>query len=127
VETHAQDALFRRGSVVATLWFAVLAGPTAWMLGLNADYAIVRWSCATYAMWPLHLVTAVTLLLAIAGGAVGWRQWQRAGAHPPGEAATPLERSRFMAALALLASPLFALVILAQWAAKLFFNPCMGI
>ena len=110
-----------------SLWFAVLAGPVAWMIGLNADYSLVRVACATGTMLPLHLVTLVTLLLAAAGGVVGWRGWRRGGGEWPGEGGTVLERSRFMSALGLMASALFALAIVAQWLAKLFLDPCVGI
>lgn len=105
----------------------MLAGPTAWMTGLAADYALVRAACSGCSMLLLHFVTIVTLVLAVAGGLVAWREWQRAGAQWPGDGGSALSRTRVMAALGLLGSPLFALAIIAQWAAKLFLNPCMGI
>ena len=111
----------------APLWYALLAGPLAWMLGLNADYSLVRVACAKGTMLPLHLVTLVTLLLAASGGLVAWREWRRDGAEWPGEEATVLERSRFMSVVGLMASALFSLAILAQWAAKLFLGPCVAI
>jgi hypothetical protein len=58
---------------------------------------------------------------------VAWREWRRAGEEAPDEGAGTLPRSRFMTAMGLLASPFFALVIVAQWVAVLFLNPCMGI
>jgi hypothetical protein len=112
---------------IALLWFAVLAGPVAWMLGLNAQYGLVRVACARQNMLYLHSVTLLTLLLAVAGGLVAWREWKRTGREWPGEGPGAIPRSRFMVALGLLASALFSLTILAQWAANLFFNPCMAI
>ena len=38
-----------------------------------------------------------------------------------------LSRSRFMVVLGLLASAFFALVIVAQWTAHLFLDPCMAL
>ncbi|HEX2204586.1 MAG TPA: hypothetical protein VHG91_14840 [Longimicrobium sp.] len=126
-ETTEGREHFREPRGMAALWFAVLAGPLAWMLGLNAGYALVRVACAKQEMLLLHAVSLATLLLALAGGFVAWREWGRAGREWPGEGGGTLSRSRFMAALGLLASALFSLVIVAQWAASLFFDPCMAI
>ncbi|HEX2189627.1 MAG TPA: hypothetical protein VHG51_12045 [Longimicrobiaceae bacterium] len=126
-ETAERTEHFREGRGIVALWFAVLAGPAAWMLGLNVQYALVRVACARQEVLPLHAVTLATLLLACAGGWVAWREWRRAGGEWPGEGGGTLSRSRFMTALGLLASGLFALVILAQWVALLFLNPCMGV
>lgn len=126
-ETTESRAHFREPGGIATLWFVLLAGPVAWMLGLNAEYGLVRLACAKQNMLPLHAVSLATLLLAVAGGVVGWREWQRAGREGPGEGAGTLPRSRFMVAMGLLASGFFSLVILAQWVASFFLNPCMAI
>lgn len=112
---------------IAALWFAVLAGPLAWMLGLNAEYGLVRVACAKDSMLYLHAVSVLTLLLALAGGWVAWREWRRTGREWPGEGGGTIARSRFMVALGLLGNALFALTILAQWSANFFLNPCMGI
>ncbi|HET8657187.1 MAG TPA: hypothetical protein VFL93_16795 [Longimicrobiaceae bacterium] len=118
---------FRTERVEAALWFAVLAGPTAWILGMLANYSLVRVACAKHSMLSLHLVSLGALLLALGGGAVAWREWRRAGSEWPGEGSGPLVRSRFMAVIGVLASAFFTLVIVAQWIAQLFLNPCMGI
>jgi hypothetical protein len=109
------------------LWFAVLAGPLAWMLGLNAQYGLVRVACAKGSMFSLHAVTVLTLALALAGVFVARREWHRAGRAWPDEHAGTLSRSRFMAVLGLLAGALFSLAIVSQWLANVFLNPCMGI
>jgi nicotinamide riboside transporter PnuC len=117
----------RTGRGIAVLWFAVLAGPLAWMLGLNAQYSLVRVACARDNMLYLHAVSILTLLLAASGGWVAWREWRRTGRAWPDEQGGTMARSRFMVALGLLGSALFTLAILAQWVASLFLNPCMGI
>lgn len=118
---------YRKPAGMLALWAAVLAAPLAWMLGLNAGYALVLVACAGGSMLPLHLVSFVTLLLALGGGWVAMREWRRTAAEGQLEAAGTLPRSRFMAALGLLTSALFGLAIVAQWAANLFLHPCMGI
>lgn len=117
----------KRGRRIAALWFAVLAGPLAWMLGLNAGYGFVRVACAKNTNLSIHLVSLATLLLALSGGWVAWREWTRTGRRWPGEEDGPLARAEFMAAIGVLASALFSLAIVLQWVAALFFNPCMGI
>ena len=126
-ETSERTDHLREPRGVAALWFAVLAGPVAWMLGLNAGYSLVRVACAKQNMLYLHAVSLAALLLALAGGWVAWREWGRAGREHPGEGVGPVPRSRFMVAVGLLASALFSLTILAQWVAGFFFNPCMAI
>lgn len=122
---HTEYLRGRRG--IAALWFAVLAGPLAWMLGLNAEYGLVRVACAKQSMLYLHAVSLLTLLLALSGGWVAWREWNRTGRQGPGEDGGTLPRSRMMVVMGLMASALFALAILTQWTASLFFNPCMAI
>jgi hypothetical protein len=117
----------REGKGAASLWFAMLAGPVAWMIGLNADYFLVRLACTKSTMIPLHLVTVVTLALAVSGGLVAHRDWKLSGAEWPGEEGGVLGRSRFMSALGILTASFFALVIVAQWLAKLFISPCIAI
>ena len=112
---------------IAWLWFAVLGGPVAWFLGFNFDYALVRIACTEQSMVPLHLVTLLTLPIAVAAAWTGWREWQRAGGGEPDEGGSVLSRSRFMAVLGLLSGAFFALVIVAQWSAKLFLHPCMAL
>lgn len=126
-ETAETGGRFREPGGIAALWFAVLAGPLAWMLGLNAQYGLVRVACDERSLLLLHAVSLLTLLLALAGGLVARREWRRAGGEWPGEAGGTLPRSRFMAVLGLLASGFFALTIVAQWVTNLFLDPCMGI
>lgn len=112
---------------IAALWFAMLAAPVAWFAGLNLNYSLVRLACAKGTLISLHLVSAATLVLAVSGGVVAWREWRRVGGGWPGEGGDPRARSRFMAVIGVLASALFSLVILAQWVAELILNPCVGI
>ena len=126
-EEHEAHGSLTGWRPIAAQWFAVLAGPLAWALGLNAGYAFVRVACVRDSMLPLHLVSLFTLLLALAGGLVAHGIWRRTGEEGPGEGGGALSRSRFMGLIGLLASGLFSLAIIAQWVAVLFLDPCMGI
>lgn len=127
VETRSLSSRFRRPGVVAALWFAVLGGPISWMLGLSLDYALVHPTCAGGSTLPLHAVTLATLVLSASAGVVAWREWGRTGGRTLDDGATALSRSRFMAAVGLLSAAYFSLIIVTQWSAKLFLDPCMGI
>ena len=126
-ETAERIHEFKEPRGVASLWFAMLAGPIAWMIGLNADYSLVRVACAKGTMLPLHLVTLVSLGVALAGAAVAWREWRRTGEEVPGEGGSPVDRARFMSAVGIMTAVFFALVIIAQWTAKLFLDPCVSL
>jgi hypothetical protein len=118
---------FRRERTVALLWFAFLGGPIAWALGLGLDYTLARLACTQQNLLPLHGVSLATLGLAVFAGAVSWREWRRSGAGVPDESGGVLSRSRFMATVGILGGAYFSLIILAQWSAKLFLEPCMAI
>jgi len=120
-------ATLRSGREIAAVLFAALAPPVAWMLGLNADYALVRLACTKDDPLPLHLVTLLSLALCLSGGWVAYSRWRRVGGGSPDEGPGAASRTRFLAVLGMLACALFTLVILGQWAAKLFLHPCMGI
>jgi hypothetical protein len=72
----------------------------------------------------VHLVHLLSLGLAIFGGVVGWRTWQRSGAVWPGGSGGRMGRTQFMAGLGALTGALFAAVILAQWIPSFILDPC---
>lgn len=111
----------------ALLWAAVLAGPLAWLLAFNLQYALVRVACTGGTTLPLHVVALVALVLTAAGVWMAWTEWRRIGGGPDPEGAGTAPRARFMCVLGMLAGALFGLAILAQWLGTLFLNPCMGV
>ena len=108
------ERYFSQGMGLLALWLGLLAAPLAWLVNLLLSYSLVLWACSTGRQYTLHLVTLAMLLLAAAGGVIAWRAWRQAGREWHNEAGGVLPRSRFMAALGVLLSSLFSLVILAQ-------------
>jgi hypothetical protein len=107
------------------LWLALLAPPVAWFAALAANYFLVSWACAHAAgMAAIHLVSATTLIAALASGGLAKRRWSAERGGAPGEPNLAAERTRFVAALALLGAGLFSLVIVLQWGAVIFLDPC---
>jgi hypothetical protein len=111
------NALWSRG----ISWAGLAAGPTAWAVNLQANYAAVPWICAH----RVNFIPVVALVLACvaAGGALlSWRHWRVAPAgDQDGVGGTP---SHLVAGLSGLLGLLFALVILTQGAAALVLTGC---
>ncbi|MGH7510048.1 MAG: hypothetical protein ACREMZ_11330 [Gemmatimonadales bacterium] len=94
--------------------------PAAVLAGLEVAYLLVPRACRTGNLLPVHLTHLATLLLALTGGAVAWRQWQRWGASEDGRAGV----AGFLAGLGLLVSAAFTLVSVALWLPSFVLSPC---
>lgn len=118
-EETQKRILHPRGALVQ--WTGVLAGPVAWGLHMQANYALVPWVCKNGGEVFIHLVTILALLITLIGAFAAWRGWQ-AGREDESEG--ELSRTHFMGALGLLTSGLFFVVIVAQEIPSFFFLPC---
>jgi hypothetical protein len=114
----------RRG--ILALWIGVLGGPLLALASLHLSYAAVPPACNADRALPLHLVPAVALLLAVGGFLLAWRDWRETGREWPGEEGGTVGRSRFLAAIGVLLSAFFAVVIVAMWAPTLVIGSCQG-
>lgn len=115
---------FKEGAGPWALWAGVLAGPLAMLIQLQVNYALVLWACGAGREWALHLTALLALVVTVAGGSLSWRNRRRMGAGWEDEGAGVIPRSRFMAVVGVLASVLFALVIVAQWIPIFVYGPC---
>jgi hypothetical protein len=101
-------------------WAGLAAGPAAWAVATQLNYALVPWACSRGAAWLL--IPALALLLAFAavgGGLLSLRA--RQGTAGGGGGGQP---RHFLAMIGALAAALFALLILLQGAAGLVFSGC---
>jgi hypothetical protein len=105
------------------LWVGVLGSAIVWFIGLQINYPLGLWACATKNHWILYVASALLLLLAAAPGWVAWRQVQIEGSGERESAGAG--RRRFMAVLGLLLSGLFLLLIAAQAVPTFFIDPCL--
>jgi hypothetical protein len=108
------------------LWVGILAGPVAWLVHFQTSYALVLWVCAHGHESILHVVSLLCVIGALAGAAVAWREFnarQQSTARRM-EEEEPITRSRFMAAVGMMNSALFALVIVAQGIPSFIISPC---
>ena len=115
---------FKEGAGPGALWVCVLSGPTAALVQLQANYALVLWVCGTGRAWSLHAVSLAALLVAAGAGLVSLRSWRRAGASWDDGGAGVLPRSRFMSAVGMFVSAHSALVVIAQWVAVFIYSAC---
>ena len=104
-----------------TSWAGLLAGPSAWGVSTQLNYALVEWQCRSQ-LPVIPFAALVLVLLALTGGAVSWRAWQRGGASFKPE--RTLDTERFVSMISILTAVLFAAVILLQGAASLILDEC---
>ena len=92
-----------------TLWFGVLAPPTAWAGHLSIEYFLVTLQCQLttpaaktliYVVWPILVVIGPL------GGVVSYFSWRKLQGLPENPA---VNRARFMAVSGMLLSVLFAI------------------
>jgi hypothetical protein len=95
------------------LWTGILAGPIAWVFDLTTSYAVVKWVCRTRSYGILPLMTLASLAVVVAAAAISWTALMRTINDVPTDGGRPRQRARFMAALGLASSGLFAIQILA--------------
>jgi hypothetical protein len=98
-----------------TAWAGLIIGPLAWLIATELNYALALWQCKN-GIYPVPWIALLLALIALAGGAISLQHWRRR------EAA--LSSLSFAAAIATLASGLFAIVILLQGLAGLIFTGC---
>jgi hypothetical protein len=122
----SRDAADRYASPAGlrVLWAGLFGAPAAFLLNLQVSYMLVQWACTTGHEWAIHLSNGATLLLALGAGLIAWRAWHGTGRDQPESEPDVLGRSRFLAMLGVFMTPLFALLIVAQWIAVFVFGPC---
>src|SRR4051812_22983560 len=101
----------------------IFAGPAAWLMNTQTNYALVPWICAH--QMPLIPAIAIAMaLLSLAGGFVSWRAYDRAAVTPSPDSSGAGRPHRFTATIGMATSMLFALVILTQGSAAFVLHGC---
>jgi hypothetical protein len=109
------------------LWTAVLVGPLVFLLNLQVNYVMLDWACARGNAWALHIVHAISVVVAVASALVSRSFWQRAGGSWPDSEGGSAARTRLLGALGTLGGGLFALSIGAQWLTVIILGACLRI
>jgi hypothetical protein len=110
-----------RGALL--LWFSALSGPAAWALDQLLSYALVKPVCALGHGQYLAVLPVAALALVVAGAMAGWR-CLRLLPDADTEGGRRVDRSRFMAVVAISLNGLIALLILTAATSPFILSPC---
>ena len=106
------------------VWTGLMSGPFAWGLSTQLGYSLASFACGRKVSGVL-LTALLCTLIAVAGMALSWRELRiETRARADDETAGSVNAQKFLAALGIGASALFALAILAQGGAGLVFDGC---
>jgi hypothetical protein len=108
----------------ALQWVALLLAPAAFFVHLQVAYVLVPWACVVRGHIWVHVSGLVAILLALAGAWAGWLVHARAENPQSNEGAGAVPRTRFLGTVGLCTSAVFALLLIAQWAAGFVISPC---
>ena len=103
-----------RAPRLGALWFGLMGAPIAWFVCFGFAYTLTPWTCSFGHAWPQHLVALIGAIICVCGGVTALREWDALGRTPPDDATGIIPRGRFMAALGVLTSGMFLLLVIAQ-------------
>jgi len=101
----------------------LFAGPVAWFISTQGNYALVPWVCANKAP-VIPILAGVLMGVSLFGAFLSWRALAGAPAGPHEDSTGAGRPHRFVAAVGIMMAVLFALVILVQGIAGVVFSGC---
>ena len=111
--------LIARGLPSAGLY----AGPMAWFISTQGNYALTPWMCANKTP-VVPMLAAVLFVVSLIGGFLSWRAFASASSAPQADVTRAGRPHRFVAAIGIMMAVLFGLVIAVQGIAGVVFNGC---
>lgn len=116
---------FARWPGLLSLSLGVLLGPVIALTNQELIYAADTWTCGHGYRGTMHLIPLLCLAITIGAAITAYRDWRASGGGVKEDDATVDSRTRFLAIMGIGISIFSSLVIIAQWAAVIVFNPCM--
>src|SRR5512143_169298 len=116
---------FTRWPGLLSLSLGVLLGPVIALTNQELIYAANMWTCGHGYRGTMHLVPLLSLFVTIGAAITAFRDWRASGGGVEEEEATVASRTRFLAIVGMGISIFSSLVVIAQWAAIVVFEPCM--
>jgi hypothetical protein len=108
----------------ALLWMTVLAGPFAWFLTLQANFAITATGCSAPSTRAAYLISFMALAFTAVAARMAWLQWKELGLRNPGDWSGVVARSRLLALSGVTLEVGFFIVILAQMVPQVILAAC---
>jgi hypothetical protein len=103
-------------------WAGLVAGPGAWAVSTQLNYALADWSCR-HDPRLIPIAATVLTLAALAGGFLSARAWRASGPDQSRLESDGAPR-RFLAGTSLMLAVLFAIVIMTQGTAAFLLDGC---
>jgi hypothetical protein len=125
-ETEPVERRLATRRSTAAQWFGLIAPPLAMLVNQEAQYALVPWACYSGLHFVVHIPPIVCLAITALAAVAAFREWRTGGGGEPGSESGILARARFLGALGVWTSILFATIIGAMWVADAFLNTCDG-
>lgn len=107
------------------LGLGLLIGPIAVLTNQGLLYISDVWVCGSGPRPALYLVPLLCLLVSIAAGVSSYLHWVGADRGLEDERGGAETRTRFLALMGMGSAAISSLLIVAQWAAAIVFQPCM--
>jgi hypothetical protein len=105
-----------------TSWAGLAAGPAAWAVDTQLNYALVPWACA-HGRNVILVIAGVLAVVSLLGALVSWLAWRRHdGLHVPEQDGHPWH---LLSGIGVAAGLLFAIVIALQGVAAIMVSPCL--
>ena len=106
------------------LWTPIIGPMVAVLATLEAAYALVGPACRRETTWFVHLVPAIMLVATVLMTVMALGVWREHGRDWETQTGGTDARTRFLAIVGLMSGASGALIIIAQWAAIFFHEPC---
>jgi hypothetical protein len=118
-------AEFTRWRGLLSLTLAWLLAPVVALVNQQTIYSVELWACGHNEAALTHIVPALCLVVAAGCGITAYRDWKHVGGGVDVELGGAATRTRFVALGGIFVSAMAALVILCQWLAVFYFDPCV--
>jgi hypothetical protein len=114
----------QRGRTPLGLWWSLIAGFAAWGVDLGFSYVLDRHICSTSHHYVLHMISVVSLAIALTGFGTGLLEFKRFPCTTSEEGGGRFDRAHFQAFLGMAFSLSFAVVVIAGAVPRWILGPC---
>ena len=98
--------------------YALFGGIFAWMAHLIGQTALNGWVCRSGQLWPMHVITIVTLLATLHALWVSW------AIARDGRTAPSVQTAHFLGFAAIVINVFNAVMIVVEWVPVVVLHPC---